>query len=78
MQYCTDSGYNLLTENDIRAFCKKGLAIYKIPKKVTFIKEIPKNNVGKILRRKLRELQFQLNIIKWSIIGLIPITSFNE
>ena len=46
----------LLTENDIRAFCKKGLAIYKIPKKVTFIKEIPKNNVGKILRRKLREL----------------------
>ena len=45
-----------LTENEIRVFCKKGLTIYKIPKKVTFIEEIPKNNVGKILRRKLREL----------------------
>jgi long-chain acyl-CoA synthetase len=45
-----------LTENEIRVFCKKGLTIYKIPKKVTFIEEMPKNNVGKILRRKLREL----------------------
>ena len=45
-----------LTENEIKIFCKKGLTVYKIPKKVTFIKEMPKNNVGKILRRKLREL----------------------
>lgn len=45
-----------LTENEIKIFCKKGLTIYKIPKKVIFIKEMPKNNVGKILRRKLREL----------------------
>ena len=45
-----------LTENEIKVFCKKGLTIYKIPKKVTFIEEMPKNNVGKILRRKLREL----------------------
>ena len=45
-----------LTENEIKIFCKKGLTVYKIPKKVIFIKEMPKNNVGKILRRKLREL----------------------
>ena len=45
-----------LTEIDIIEFCKKGLTIYKMPKKVHFINEIPKNNVGKILRRKLREL----------------------
>ena len=45
-----------LTEIDIIEFCKKGLTIYKIPKKVHFINEMPKNNVGKILRRKLREL----------------------
>ena len=45
-----------LTEMDVIAYCKKGLTIYKIPKKVIFIKEIPKNNVGKILRRKLRDL----------------------
>ena len=45
-----------LREIEVIDFCKKGLAIYKIPKKVIFIDEIPKNNVGKILRRKLREL----------------------
>ena len=45
-----------LTEMDVIAYCKKGLTIYKIPKRVIFIKEIPKNNVGKILRRKLRDL----------------------
>jgi long-chain acyl-CoA synthetase len=45
-----------LTHNEIITYCKKGLTIYKIPKKVIFIDEIPKNNVGKILRRKLREL----------------------
>tara|TARA_Y100000992_G_C21145831_1_gene433708 strand:- start:115 stop:765 length:651 start_codon:yes stop_codon:yes gene_type:complete len=43
-----------LNETDIIEFCKKGLTIYKIPKKVFFISELPKNNVGKILRRKLR------------------------
>ena len=45
-----------LREIEVIDFCKKGLAIYKIPKKVIFIDEIPKNNVGKILRRKLREI----------------------
>ena len=45
-----------LTETDVIEFCKKGLTVYKIPKKVFFIKELPKNNVGKILRRKLREI----------------------
>lgn len=47
-----------LTEIDIIEFCKEGLTIYKVPKKVHFINEIPKNNVGKILRRKLRELKY--------------------
>ena len=32
------------------------IKLYKIPKKIEFIDELPKNNVGKILRRKLREL----------------------
>ena len=45
-----------LREIEVIDFCKKGLAIYKIPRKVIFIDEIPKNNVGKILRRKLREI----------------------
>jgi len=45
-----------LKENDVLTFCKQGLTVYKIPKKIEFIDELPKNNVGKILRRKLREL----------------------
>ena len=45
-----------LSSSDIIAFCKNGLTEYKIPKRVVFIKELPKTNVGKILRRELREL----------------------
>ena len=45
-----------ISESDILEYCRKGLTIYKQPKKVVFISEIPKNNVGKILRRKLREI----------------------
>ncbi len=45
-----------LSSLDIISFCKKGLTEYKVPKKIVFIKELPKTNVGKILRRELREL----------------------
>ena len=45
-----------ISESDILEYCRKGLTVYKQPKKVVFISEIPKNNVGKILRRKLREI----------------------
>lgn len=45
-----------LKKGEVISFCKKGLTIYKIPKYIEFIKELPKNNVGKILRRKLREI----------------------
>ena len=45
-----------ISESDIFEHCRKGLTIYKQPKKILFISEIPKNNVGKILRRKLREV----------------------
>lgn len=42
-----------LTEEEIREFCKEKLTKYKIPKSVVFRKELPKTNVGKILRRLL-------------------------
>ena len=45
-----------LSSSDVIAFCKNGLTEYKVPKRIVFIKELPKTNVGKILRRKLREL----------------------
>ena len=44
-----------LTEGDILAFCREGLTGYKRPKAVEFCDELPKSNVGKILRRKLRD-----------------------
>jgi long-chain acyl-CoA synthetase len=43
-----------LTEEELRAHCEKNLTGYKRPKHYAFEKELPKSNVGKILRRKLR------------------------
>lgn len=44
-----------LTEEELIAFCHANLTNYKVPRFVAFIKEIPKSNVGKILRRVLKE-----------------------
>jgi len=44
-----------LSPDDIRAFCRKGLAAYKVPKEIRIQKTLPKSTVGKILRRKLRD-----------------------
>jgi long-chain acyl-CoA synthetase len=44
-----------LTEHEIREFCKDKLTGYKQPKHVEFKTELPKSNVGKILRRLLRD-----------------------
>ncbi len=44
-----------LTESEVIDHCRKGLTGYKIPKKVEFRTELPKSNVGKILRRELRD-----------------------
>lgn len=44
-----------VTEHDIIEHCRKSLAGYKVPKHVYFRKELPKSNVGKILRKALRE-----------------------
>ncbi|HZD53456.1 MAG TPA: AMP-binding protein [Woeseiaceae bacterium] len=46
-----------LTADDILGYCRKNLTGYKIPRSVEFRDELPKTNVGKILRRALRESQ---------------------
>lgn len=43
-----------LTESELIAHCKQHLTGYKVPKLVEFRTELPKTNVGKILRRELR------------------------
>jgi len=44
-----------LTEDALRDFCREGLTNYKVPKHIIFADELPKTNVGKILRRELRD-----------------------
>ena len=44
-----------LTEAELRAFLRAKLASYKVPKQIEFRDELPKTNVGKILRRALRD-----------------------
>ncbi len=46
-----------LTEADVVSYCKKNLAAYKVPKIIEFIDELPKSAVGKILRRKLKDME---------------------
>ena len=43
------------TSADIRSFCRENLGRHQIPKKVFFLKELPKNAAGKILKRELRK-----------------------
>jgi len=44
-----------LTKDEVMAFCREHLTAYKCPKHIEFRTELPKTNVGKILRKALRE-----------------------
>ncbi|MCR9079255.1 MAG: hypothetical protein NXH78_09155 [Hyphomonadaceae bacterium] len=44
-----------LSQADILGHCRDHLTGYKVPRQVHFIEELPKNPIGKILRRKLQE-----------------------
>ncbi len=46
---------NSLTEEEMKAYCKANLTGYKLPKYIVFKDELPMTNVGKILRRELRD-----------------------
>lgn len=45
-----------LTEASLEAHCREHLTAYKCPRHIQFVDELPKSNVGKILRRELREM----------------------
>jgi long-chain acyl-CoA synthetase len=49
---CTDAS---ITEQDIFDYCRENLTNYKRPRSIEFRDELPKTNVGKILRRALRD-----------------------
>ena len=44
-----------ISKDEIIEHCRKNLTAYKVPKLLEIVNEIPKSNVGKILRRELRE-----------------------
>ncbi|NUO02676.1 MAG: AMP-binding protein [Saprospiraceae bacterium] len=44
-----------LSESELIAYCKENMTAYKVPKHIEFRKDLPKTNVGKILRRELRD-----------------------
>ena len=45
----------VVTEEDIRSFCKKEIAGYKVPRKVFFVESLPMSASGKLLKFKLRQ-----------------------
>jgi acyl-CoA synthetase (AMP-forming)/AMP-acid ligase II len=49
----------VVTEEELIAFCREHLASYKKPRSVEFVAELPKNAYGKILKRELRERYWQ-------------------
>ena len=44
-----------LTEDELRDFCQENFTKYKVPRFIEFRNSLPKSNVGKILRRALKE-----------------------
>ena len=57
------------SEEEIIEFCKGRIARYKIPRKVSFIDELPKSAIGKVLHRELRDTEWKKAGRKRSIDG---------
>jgi acyl-CoA synthetase (AMP-forming)/AMP-acid ligase II len=45
-----------LSEEEVKQYVKENLALYKVPREVVFLKELPRNATGKVLKRELVEL----------------------
>ena len=44
-----------VSAQDLIDFCRSQIAVFKCPRRIEFVPELPKNNTGKVLRRELRE-----------------------
>ncbi len=44
-----------ITEKEIRSFLYKSIATYKVPRKIIFIRDLPKNPTGKVLKKDLKQ-----------------------
>ena len=50
-----------LTEEELKAYCLEEMTRYKCPKYIQFVDDLPKSNVGKVLRKDLRKLNEKSN-----------------
>lgn len=57
--FCEMKAGSTVTEADLLAFAEPRLASYKRPKSVEFVAELPRNTMGKVLKRELREPYWQ-------------------
>lgn len=53
--FCHLNEGSTLTEEELIEYCKKELALYKIPRSIEFVDQLPYSAVGKILKRDLRD-----------------------
>jgi acyl-CoA synthetase (AMP-forming)/AMP-acid ligase II/uncharacterized membrane protein len=44
------------SENDLKAYVKRNLARYKVPREIVFLDELPRNATGKVLKRELKQI----------------------
>ncbi|MBJ6124804.1 AMP-binding protein [Microvirga splendida] len=54
-----------LTADELRQFCRENMTGYKVPRRIEFRETLPKTNVGKVLRRALKE-EAEQSHIRWS------------
>lgn len=64
-----------LTEEAVKEWCRKSLAIYKIPRQIEFRPELPKTTVGKVLRRELVRQHNEEEAKKKQMRGQLPVKS---
>jgi fatty-acyl-CoA synthase len=48
---------DLVSEEDMIAWCRDNMAVYKVPRVVQFVDALPKSGAGKVMWRKLQELE---------------------
>ncbi|MEE1657927.1 AMP-binding protein [Microvirga sp. CF3062] len=54
-----------LTADELRQFCREHMTGYKVPRRIEFRETLPKTNVGKVLRRALKE-EAEQSHVRWS------------
>jgi len=55
--FVVPSGSDKPSEDDLKAYIKKNLANYKVPREIWFLDELPRNATGKVLKRELKEME---------------------